>query len=392
MIFRLDPLLTLASLLAASTVVQAQERPEQSCGASSDSPSCRQNYDDCSSALYYSELPQDKSQWTRQQVEDLVTDTHRFALPLDGVYEAMMELDQHDDGGVMLIYSQEQETESDYGQPDTWSHELLWPDTRGASGLAYYDIHNNRPENTRVTTFRRDMLYGECGTVEFGDVCDMPAFTGAPNTTSKDGKVWKPPEDVRGDIARALFYMELRYKNSETNLTLSDCPPWQGQGKMGYLSQLLKWHEEDGVSDKEFIRNNEACQFWQGNRNPFVDHPELATQFFGEPEELELGMRTYPSCVDIPTPSPTAELNDCGLLEPGDIFIYTVASDDPDGVGFMALEPIPGGLDLYMTDYPWDGEQFIEQEGEGIVRVSFHWTFCRLKICFLGCLTNQLLY
>ena len=47
---------------------------------------------------------------------------------------------------------------------------------------------------------------------------------------------------------------------------------------------------------------------------------------------------------------------------------YVVETDDPDGVGFLALENIPAGLDLYMTDNPWVGYDFVGKEG--VVKVS----------------------
>mgnify|MGYP005841681435 CR=1 FL=1 len=281
---------------------------------------------------------------------------------------------------------------TDYGQQDTWTREHLWPDTRGASGIAFYDIHNSRPETTRVTMIRGDMLYGECGTVEYADVCESPAFGAAPTDTSQDGKVWMPPASVRGDIARALFYMALRYGNEDPPLALSDCPPWQAS--MGILSQLLEWHEADPVSEEERGRNNNACQYWQGNRNPFVDYESLARRIFGEPQELPIGDRVYPSCLDIPTPSPTVEANDCNLLQPGDIFIYSVSGDDPDGIGFLALEDIPADVTLYITDYPWNGERFVRQEGEGIIKVGgllclFPCTICLVRSELLSRVTSR---
>ena len=138
--------------------------------------------------------------------------------------------------------------------------------------------------------------------------------------------------NVRGDIAGTLFYMELRYKNTDVKLELTDCPPFSG--RMGILSQLIEWHEADPVSDEELLRNQNACRYWQGNRNPFVDYPDLVRKFWGPPQAIAEGTRTYPSCLNIPTPAPTAELNECGELQPGDIFIYVVESDDPDGVVF----------------------------------------------------------
>ena len=326
--------------------------------------SYKKDYPNCGTSTYYSSLGSNPSSWTRQEVENLVTSTHGDPLPVEGVFEALIELDQSPEGAgsVQLIYSDKAAPAAGYGEQDTWTREHLWQDSRGAvGGFAFTDIHNNRPENTRVTMIRGDMTFGECGTVEFADVCEQPAFGGAPGDTSQDGKVWMPPANVRGDIARAIFYMELRYGNTELALEIKDCPPFAG--KMSYLSQLLEWHAADPVSDEEFQRNTDACSNWQGNRNPFVDHPNLVSKFFGNPQSIEPGTRTYPSCLNIPTPAPTAELNECGELQPGDIFIYVVEADDPDGIGFLALADIPAGLDLYMTDNPWTGEGFASIEG-----------------------------
>ena len=53
----------------------------------------------------------------------------------------------------------------------------------------------------------------------------------------------------------------------------------------------------------------------------------------------------------------------CSQLKPGDVFVWVVATDDPDGIGFMALEAIPAGLELYLTDNPWTGSEFGTDEG-----------------------------
>ncbi|KAK9097836.1 hypothetical protein Syun_024881 [Stephania yunnanensis] len=84
---------------------------------------------------------------------------------------------------------------------------------------------------------------------------------------------------VRGDIARALLYMAVRYgfnqNNESLNLHLSDSPSMKNR-EMGLLSTLLKWNELDPPSRAEKIRNNRVCLLYQHNRNPFVDHPEFA--------------------------------------------------------------------------------------------------------------------
>jgi len=62
--------------------------------------------------------------------------------------------------------------------------------------------------------------------------------------------------------------------------------------------------------------------------------------------------------------------SECNQLDPGDVFIYVVASDDPNGIGFLALENIPGGLELFMTDNPWVGDTF--EGDEGVVKVCYY--------------------
>ena len=60
---------------------------------------------------------------------------------------------------------------------------------------------------------------------------------------------------------------------------LSDSPSME-TGVHGKLSVLLKWHKNDPVSDLEKVRNNKIHRSYQGNRNPFIDHPEWADGVF----------------------------------------------------------------------------------------------------------------
>jgi hypothetical protein len=80
----------------------------------------------------------------------------------------------------------------------------------------------------------------------------------------------------RGDVARALLYMDLRYDGSDSgtpDLELLDRTTSIDEQHFGHLCTVLVWHEEDHVDDAE-RRRNDVIFAWQGNRNPFVDHPE----------------------------------------------------------------------------------------------------------------------
>lgn len=107
--------------------------------------------------------------------------------------------------------------------------------------------------------------------------------------------VWQTWIGRRGDVARAMFYMDVRYEGEtldgtgEPNLVLTDTienisqrDVWEtgGQAYMGLLSVLLRWHEQDPVDDME-RRRNTIIYLFQGNRNPFIDHPEWVATVFG---------------------------------------------------------------------------------------------------------------
>lgn len=150
--------------------------------------------------------------------------------------------------------------------------------------------------------------------------CIIPAFADTAKDTERDNVTFAPPANIRGDVARALFYNLLRYEE-QLGLSLSDCGPF-GPTTYGYLSQLLTWHEEDPVDQIEMTRNSEACYRWQGNRNVFIDFPELVPLFYGLPEVLNSTTKQYKSCAAIvktsnpvpapmqsPTPSPMSMID-----------------------------------------------------------------------------------
>ncbi len=98
------------------------------------------------------------------------------------------------------------------------------------------------------------------------------AMTGFPGATGVTAKVWTPAPELRGDFARNYFYMATRYYTEDscwqTNnaVTKANINTW--------LENVLRqWHSDDPVSAEEITRND-WVQRIQGNRNPFVDHPE----------------------------------------------------------------------------------------------------------------------
>ena len=378
-------------------------------------------YNGCDLQNYYaglwnSDMTGLREDVTRQELEALLESTHRKVLPYTGrndqddVWKALIDLDHgpnssssssssnnNVDTTVRLIYRQTDVPARPYGTSDTWNREHLWPKSLGVeySGPDFTDVHHLRACDWNVNSARNNLYFGACGIGEPQSECSSPAHPEAAPDTASDSVTFLPPAVVRGDVARAIFYMDVRFSNQNNDdhdrgldLTLTDCPTNQPH-EMAYKSQLLEWHAADEVSEQERDRNQRACERWQGNRNVFVDFPELVTKVFGEPQ-LPLGDGLgYPGC-DASSTTPTEEVNnpsttlspnlptipitaggikDCSGLSPGDIFMTSMNSDSPEYVAFVTLQDLGEGLVFFLTDNAWTGSFFRANEGSVSFRV-----------------------
>lgn len=145
--------------------------------------------------------------------------------------------------------------------------EHAWPQSRGATEQAKGDLHSLFPVDGEVNTMRSNTPYGEVDVAQWAS----PAVEGV-NELSLLGldaagrKVFEPRASMRGDVARAQLYFFTRY--------FGDRPKrFQLDDFAASLPTLLRWHRVDPPSAGELARN-EAIFGLQGNRNPFVDHPD----------------------------------------------------------------------------------------------------------------------
>ncbi|ASJ70661.1 endonuclease I family protein [Granulosicoccus antarcticus] len=155
---------------------------------------------------------------------------------------------------------------SDQNKSDYWNREHIWPQSYGLRGTpAARDLHNLVPADRTVNTSRGNKVFDWA--VEPHKECLQCKVS----RTS-----WEPPDAVKGDIARTAFYMDVRYDGGDgtPDLSLSDAPH-KDQAIFGHLNTLLQWHCIDPVSDEERQHNDVVAQA-QGNRNLFVDKPQLA--------------------------------------------------------------------------------------------------------------------
>lgn len=152
-----------------------------------------------------------------------------------------------------------------------WNREHTYPKSRGfdsESFAAYSDCHHLMATGKSINSNR--------GNLDFDEVSK---YSETPNTDLYgnawiNNKCFEPRDEIKGDVARMIFYMTIRYNDSTLNLNAVDTVPTENDScQIGCLSTLIKWHYQDPVSDKE-IQRNEVVYSYQKNRNPFIDHPE----------------------------------------------------------------------------------------------------------------------
>jgi hypothetical protein len=168
-----------------------------------------------------------------------------------------------------------------------WARGQIVPSVFGIfeTGADAFDLFNVRAVNETISARRLNKVFGWCDSEA---VCARPAAVGAPFEVSMDPLHFTPAVSMRGDVARAVLYMAVRYSvatGNESKLELTNCPalPTGAAGErflFGSLAQLLEWHRADPVDDAERLRNDVVCSEYQHNRNPFVDMPTLADRVF----------------------------------------------------------------------------------------------------------------
>ncbi len=198
------------------------------------------------------------------------------------------EEDPDNPDNVILLYTGRSQPktansgESSDTESNLWNREHVWSKSHGFPDeidTAYTDIHHLRAADESVNSSRNNLDFDNGGTAHV-----------EATECYYDSDSWEPRDAVKGDIARAMFYMVVRYDpgyhsdNSLYDLELVDYtgvdigdPP--GEPLFGKLSTLIQWHLQDPVDAFEQNRN-EVVYGYQGNRNPFIDHPEWVESIF----------------------------------------------------------------------------------------------------------------
>jgi len=193
--------------------------------------------------------------------------------------------DPLNNSNIVLVYKQNSIDKdnfaysSDVSMFDYWNREHVWAKSLGSFGPggiyenspANTDVHNLKPSDQTMNSDRGNLSYDNGG----------QSHVENPNVKFTY-QSWEVPDEVKGDIARILFYMDVRYDGGEgePNLTIVDMLDTYPNPYIGKLTTLLEWHELDPVDDFELNRN-EVIYSWQNNRNPFIDNPEFVDRIWG---------------------------------------------------------------------------------------------------------------
>ncbi|WCM63943.1 endonuclease [Paenibacillus polymyxa] len=206
-------------------------------------------------------------------------------LGYDDVWEALYDTDQdpNNKNNVILFYTGRSQSKLDHGTGNNqWNREHVWAKSHGDFGTRVgpgTDLHHLKPTDVSVNGDRSNLDFDN-DDGHRNDPNGQPVGTThneAPDTFYDDNS-WEPRDEIKGDVARIILYMDTRYEggNGELDLEAVDgiTNVRSKEPKHGMLSTLLEWNQLDPVDDFERRRNEVIYMKYQHNRNPFIDHPE----------------------------------------------------------------------------------------------------------------------
>jgi len=267
---------TICCVVAARLMMNRHERPaEPARRATSDAPS---TFTPQGRATYYNGVEGLRGDALKQKLHGFVRRQRVFE------YGDLWNLLSHTDedpenpNNVILLYTGWSRPKPNRGGRDNqWNREHTWAKFRGQFGNhpgPGTDLHHIRPTDVSVNRVR--------GHLDFDNGGRLYSDPDGATACRFDRDSWEPRAAVKGDVARMLFYMAVRYEGGRGDPDLELVERTDNRSRRpqhGRLSALLSWHATDPVDDRERRRNDRIFEK-QGNRNPFIDHPELAQKIW----------------------------------------------------------------------------------------------------------------
>ncbi len=286
----------------------------------------------------------------KTQLKNIVTNGHNpqsYGAGLWSLYNTSLRDNFYENDGTILdMYSENPAGADPYtftpvteqcgnynAEGDCFNKEHLVPQAYfGDNAMPMYsDAHHVVPSDGKVNGWRNNLPFGVVGGTA-ANYCNAGA-TNIPchslnnskignNANSGyaagfSGKVFEPIDEFKGDIARALFYFSTRYQDDMDDFYTAAASSVEMKAMFDgttnkvfsqtFLNILLTWHIQDPVSAKEIAFNNSIYNF-QGNRNPFIDHPEYVALIWGAPLDTN-GFVVFDSVNIYPNPAYNNQVN-----------------------------------------------------------------------------------
>lgn len=228
-----------------------------------------------------------------QSLRTLMKSTHTYQTSYSECrdYSVITDCEKADGETINLLYTSYVVTMAEYINNATdgggWNREHVWPKSLGGFNTsgAGADLHHIRPTDKSVNGQRGNEKYGipTNGHQVQGTVTVENAVGGL-----SDNQYFEPLDNTKGDVARICLYVWARYGGE-----LSKCSSITNVFQS--IDILLEWHEMDPVDTWEMGRN-EVVYAIQGNRNVFIDYPELAWLVFDREIPADIATPSGSTC------------------------------------------------------------------------------------------------
>lgn len=212
--------------------------------------------------------------WNLYPISDVRTDGKVWEMYSDCNFTFVTDQDGGSGGGI---------------ECDKFNREHSFPRSWYGDGSTHpmkSDAFHVIPSDKKVNAERGNLAYGIVATANYTSDNGSKKGSSSISTPGNTDDVFEPANIYKGDIARGLLYVAVRYED--------EIASWQGNNAGGdrmldgssnkvfeqwAIDMLYSWHIADPVSQKEIDRNNDIYDF-QSNRNPFIDHPEYVGEIW----------------------------------------------------------------------------------------------------------------
>lgn len=259
--------------------------------------------------------------------------------------------DKRVDGKVWDMYSAitnydfDNDKAGNYGQEgDVYNREHSFPKSWFSDARPMYtDLFHLYPTDGYVNGRRGNLPFGETDRPDWTSAQSW-SKVGPSSTPGYSGKVFEPNDEYKGDFARSYFYMATCYEDkiatwSSPMLARNSYPAYTEWA----VAMLLRWAEEDPVSEKEIARNNAVYKI-QKNRNPYIDYPGLERLVWGDRMSETFDPDNYdPDGGTEPGPEPDEVLPPVFSPASGEVSAGTVVTISSETPGAYIYYTVNGG-------------------------------------------------